>query len=258
MVIVPPTVLYEVSYVTVPVGPKVAFVNHNQAVGGAELGAAVAALSRQMNEQHALPPPFGYGIGARLRAIDSDDPPPDVDEWVLHLHKGMPDLDGALAYHMTTQHGMPEMHCFPDADRSDGFPWQVSASHELIEAVDDPFLWRCAQAPDGRMWAYETCDSVEADVYEIDGVPVSNFALPFYFEPPEIAPIGIKYDWLGLVQAPYELRPGGYGQWWDPIERLWREEYNASNQPRPYRKARAGRIGRSAYRRLRNVGGKGR
>lgn len=222
------------TYLTVPVGPEIAVVRVGDLrLGAAEIVAGVEALARQANEHFGRQPPFGYGIGARMRFVDDDDDPPRVDEWLMLLHAGSPDLAGAAAYHDVTPSGRPMMYCFPDADRADGAPWTLSASHELLETLLDPFCCRAAQAPDGRFWALEVCDSVERDLYMIDGFAVSNWCRPLYFEPTEGAGVA-DFDHMGLVQQPFEIRPGGYGQFWDG--RQWAEVFNSSDAPRTYRK----------------------
>ena len=137
--------------------------------------------------------------------------PPRADEWQLGLFES-PDVADALGYHDQTRDGLPLMKVFPFLDESDGVPWSTTASHELTETLVDPWLRRCAQGPDGKIWAVEVADAVERDQYLIDGVAMSNFVLPAYFEPP---PSGAgPFDFMHLVKAPLEIRPGGYGQQW--------------------------------------------
>ena len=63
--------------------------------------------------------------------------------------------------------------------------WTVTLSHELLEMLADPWINWCAQGDDGKIYALEVCDAVEADRmgYEIDGVLVSDFITPSWFEP---------------------------------------------------------------------------
>ena len=81
------------------------------------------------------------------------------------------------------------------------------------------------------------CDATEADKYLINGVWVSNFVTPCYFEPPSSL-VGVKLDYMGLIKAPYEIRPGGYNQYW---LNGWRMVQNNSVAPRSYRQAVHGR-----------------
>jgi hypothetical protein len=61
-----------------------------------------------------------------------------------------------------------------------------------------------------RLYAYEVCDAVEADDlgYELDGVTVSDFVLPGWFEPIHVAD-GERFAFKSNVSAPFELLPGG-------------------------------------------------
>jgi len=146
-----------------------------------------------------------------------------ITDWQLQLLL-QPDQQGALGYHDLTPMGRPILKVFPRLDALDGVPWSVTASHEVLETLADPRLCRGAQALDGRWWALEVCDAVEKDTYKVDGVDVSNFVLPSYFEPPK-DPRGAAFDFCGLLRKPLELRPGGYGQWWDPA-RGWQTTTN--------------------------------
>lgn len=237
-----PPVQVKVTYVTVPVGPKVAVKNFSsKIVTDEEIVAACAAFNRQMNEHFALPPPFGWGIGMRVRACVGDQPPPQPDEWLYGLYEVL-DVSGALAYHDRTPEGLPFMKGSPEGDVADGAVWTVSASHELCETNVDPELSSCSQAPDGMFWAKEVCDGVEATEYLIDGVRVSNFALPTYFEEPQRL-AGVRFDYLGLCKVPRETLPGGYNQFWDP-KVGWREvDAKSAKRAHRIRREQFGRAG---------------
>lgn len=211
-----------------------------------ELVAAAAALTIQAQQHFGLPPPYGYGVGASVRAGAG---PFDVQphEWVIGLFS-KPDVAGALGYHDQTPHGQPLAKVFPLLDAADGSRWTVTASHELLELLADPNIARCAQARDGKMWAYEVCDACEALSYTINGVYVSDFVLPPYFEPVS-SMSGLKFDWMGHIKAPLEILPGGYGQWFDPA-RGWVQVTNFSKLPRAFRLSTTGR---GAHRRSRHA-----
>jgi hypothetical protein len=235
-----------ITYVTVPVGPKIVVINHCDSVSDEELIKAVAAFARQVNEHFAQPPPFGYGIGARFRIGAA----PLPDEWALVLHKGAPDIEGAAAYHDLTETGCPVMHIFPDADKADGQVWTVSASHEILETLVDPNVCTAVQAPDGRFRPKEVADPVEALSYTIDGVAVTNWVRPLYFEPAGARTDDLaNLDYMGRVTRAFEVLPGGYEQVWDPVSGGWIENYNAGATPRTYRitRKRVG-LGRRARR----------
>lgn len=198
----------------------------NTGVDPSTLPAVAAALSRQVNEHFAAPPPRGYGIRAEVRAAKGihDQQP---GEWILGLFE-KPDIADALGYHDETPQGTPVMKAFPRLDAEGGTPWTVTASHEVLECLADPNLCKAAQGSDGKFWAYEVCDAVEGDTYEIDGVKVSDFVLPLYFEPlPGAVAVhakdGLRYDYLGLIRSPLEIRPTGYGQYFDCAGNGWQQ-----------------------------------
>ena len=199
------------------------------AAGG--LPAIAAALTKQAQQHFALPPPYAYGIGATIRAGSG---PHDVhpDEWVIGLLE-KPDQPGALGYHDDTPNGKPFMKIFPKLfDNPNGDELSVTISHEVLETLADPNGARAAQWKDGKFWAYEVCDAVVQDSYAIDGIKVSNFCLPPYFEPVQ-SPTGLKLDWMGLCKKPLEVRPGGYSQWFDP-NKGWQQIQHA-DKPSKYR-----------------------
>ena len=90
----------------------------------------------------------------------------------------------------------------------------MTASHELIEMLGDPeislTIFDQTDNTSGRLFAYEFCDACEADQYGyvIDGVLVSYFVLPSWFQPAKKA---TKYDFTGYLKGSVPtLLPGGY------------------------------------------------
>lgn len=123
---------------------------------------------------------------------------------VLATISDTPDVDGALGYHDETADGQPYIKVFV----VDGYDWRTTMSHELLELIGDPGANRWADSPDGDDHAFEMCDATEADSYEIDGVPVSNFLYPAFFNPDAAA--DDKLDHLGVLTAPFSMSSGGY------------------------------------------------
>jgi hypothetical protein len=91
------------------------------------------------------------------------------------------DEPGALGYHA-------DQHHQPYALVKAGAGWSVTASHELLEMLADPWgrrLW-AAQEPVaagiGRVrFLVEVCDPVERGSYPIMGIGVSDFVLPAWY-----------------------------------------------------------------------------
>jgi hypothetical protein len=89
--------------------------------------------------------------------------------------------------------------------------WSVASvlSHEVLEMFVDPNCNLWANDEKGRAYSFEVCDPVEAPTYEVDGVSVSNFVTPAWFDPLADSP-GTQYDKLRQLDKPFSLLPGGY------------------------------------------------
>jgi hypothetical protein len=141
--------LFQRSTVHVP-GIRMAIVDFGHTgVDAATLPAIAAALTKQAQQHFALPPPFGYGFGATVRAASG---PHDVqpDEWVVGLVQ-KPDQPDALGYHDQTPGGKPFVRVFPLLDKADGGEVSVTLSHEVCEVLADPNGARAAQWKDGKL-----------------------------------------------------------------------------------------------------------
>jgi hypothetical protein len=184
----------------------------NGLVDSKDLDACAKALTVQVNRDFS--PHWNCGT-----VVVYCSPAPRAGDWVLSLDKKESAPQGALGYHTVTDDGCPVLHIYPELDKEDGADWQVTASHEALEALADPWLRASFMTNDGKIIAAEVCDGVEADSYKIDDVPVSNFALPSYFAPP---PSGAgPFDFMGLCTEPGETREGGYNQYYDTDKKKW-------------------------------------
>jgi hypothetical protein len=108
-----------------------------------------------------------------------------------------------------TTNGQPISKIFVKTTQSDGQEVSVTACHELFEMVIDPLANLWAEAPDGSEYAYEMSDPVEEDTFLVDGIPMSNFVTPAWFEPFQHPP-GVSFDLLRKLQAPFSMTKGGY------------------------------------------------
>jgi hypothetical protein len=180
--------------------PTVAFVNLAKAALGVDLNKLVAALNKQM--QRDFVPIWGYP--ARLYVTQK----PKPDEWqVVFLDDA--DAADALGYHDITKDGQPVSKVFVKTTIAAGEKVSVTASHELLEMMIDPGAQLWAQNSNGRFYAYEMCDAVEEEVYQIDGIAVSDFVYPSFFESWH-APNSVQFDYLKRVTQPYQTLPKGY------------------------------------------------
>jgi hypothetical protein len=98
--------------------------------------------------------------------------------------------------------------------------WSVTLSHETLEMITDPFGNRLVAAahpldPRRRVrYLLEICDPCQAIWYPVNGVPVSDFYCPCYFDP--VLPDRDRYSFTGAIERPLEILEGGYLSWIDP------------------------------------------
>ncbi len=113
-------------------------------------------------------------------------------------------------YHELTPDGLPFSKVFVRSLVAAGEPVSITASHELAEMLVDPAINLFSSGPRRRVvYAYEVADPVESDTFELDGLPMSDFVYPAYFETFH-QPGSAKFDHLDLLTEAFELRPGGY------------------------------------------------
>jgi len=180
--------------------PTIAFVNLAETPLGVDLGKLVAALQKQMEKDFV--PVWGYP--ARLYVTDK----PKNDEWqVVFLDDA--DAANALGYHDLTKNGQPISKVFVKTTIAAGQKVSVTASHELLEMMIDPGAQLWAQNTDGRFYAYEMCDAVENEEYTIDGISVSDFVHPSFFESWH-QPRSVQFDHLNKVSQPFQTLQNGY------------------------------------------------
>ena len=170
------------------------------------LAKVVAALQKQIARDFT---PV-WGVAARLSLVaDGEAPPPDAWWLTLHDDSNRADDDG---YHELTEAGLPLGKAFVSTARDDDTPWSMVLSHELLEMLIDPYLNLAAALRNGRggiLYGYEICDPCRGDTYRIDGVAVSNFVYPAWFE--EHGPRrGRRFDHAKRISRPFAVRPGGY------------------------------------------------
>lgn len=123
----------------------------------------------------------------------------------------VPEAPGAVGYHDLDRDGSVTGvvgRSYLKVALLDGYAWTVTLTHELCELILDAPANRWRDAADGDDYAEEACDAVENDTYELDGVEVSNFVYPAFFNP--YAQADDKLDHLGKLSAPFSMSPGGY------------------------------------------------
>lgn len=188
---------------------QISVINASTVLSDAAVQAVVPALQQQVS-QDFYP---AWGVDAVLTFVPQGSNPAPNTWWLTILDDS--DQAGALGYHDLTSEGMPLGKVFAGSDLKFGNNWTVTASHELLEMLGDPDvnLTVLVQTGDtaGTLYAYEVCDACEADNlgYQINGVQVSDFVYPSWFESFWSAG-ATQFDKANQIKQPFQLLPGGY------------------------------------------------
>lgn len=179
---------------------RIACINKAKTALGVNFDKLTAALQKCYDT--AFLPIWGYSVELYNTTT------PASHDWQF-LYIDTADEAGALGYHDLTKNGQPVSKIFVKTTIDAGELVSVTACHELFEMAIDPMANIWAQAPDGKFYAYEMSDPVEEDTFLVDGIAMSNFVTPAWFEP-FTHPKGTKYDYLGKLKKPFSLDKGGY------------------------------------------------
>ena len=171
-----------------------------------ELAEVAAALQKQVARD------FGpiWGVTATVDAFAADRIP--AGYWPIFVQDTLDDPT-ALGYHMT------EVHKIPYALVLYGESWSLTASHECLEMLADPFGSRMRAGPSprpdqGRVnFLMDVCDPCESPTfaYGVNGVAVSDFYTPQYFDPVVVP--GGRYSFTGAIEQPLQVLRDGYLTW---------------------------------------------
>jgi hypothetical protein len=168
---------------------------------GVDLDALIAAMQVYIDE-HVAPV---WGTPAKLIKTTSF----QKGAWAM-VFLDDADQPDALAYHDLTPDGLPEAKVFVKTTLADHELVSVSASHELVEMLVDPAINLMTTGPDPKViYAYESADPVEALSFDVEGIPMSDFVYPAYFEDFH-KPGSVKFDHQDKVNKPFEILSGGY------------------------------------------------
>jgi hypothetical protein len=108
--------------------------NKSTVLMDAQVQAAIPALQQQVS-YHFKP---YWNEGARLVFVPSGSVPP-IGSWLLSILDDS-DQAGALGYHEVTSDNTPLLKVFAKTDQENGLSWTVTASHEVLEAIADPWV----------------------------------------------------------------------------------------------------------------------
>lgn len=184
-----------------------------------ELAKVSAALQKQATRD--LGPIWAIQATVDAFAALEDVP---IDYWPIVVRDDI-DFPGAAGIHLDK-----DGHPFALVQYSSG--WSLTASHECLEMLCDP-LGNRVKAGDSPMpgqdrveFLVEVCDPSEADAfsYTVNGVIVSDFYAPNYFDP--VFSTGVRYSFTGAIKKPRTILKGGYLSWHDPISDHWFQHVN--------------------------------
>ena len=198
----------------------IAVKNLSGVVQDTDIQAAMPAFQTQVSQDFCG---SGWGIDATLQFLHKHDKVP-AGAWLLGIFNDA-DQAGALGYHDLTKAGLPIGKVFARTTIDNGGKWTVTFSHELLEMLADPNINLCAFDEEARrLYAYEVCDAVEADSlgYDINGITVSDFVLPGWFEPMH-AGKSERFAFKSHVKGPFQLLPGGYIGYYDLAGGGWQQ-----------------------------------
>jgi hypothetical protein len=182
--------------------PVVAITNQSTVLTDKQVEMVLPALQKQVTDDFRA----YWDLDCTLTFLPKDGSLPKG--WWQIVIVDNPDEAGALGYHEMSSQGTPLGKVFAKLDIEGGQSWTVTLSHELLEMLADPWINWMAMGEDGQIYALEVADAVEADElgYEIDGVLVSDFVTPGWFEPTE----NDRVDFKKRIKNRLELAPGGY------------------------------------------------
>lgn len=183
--------------------PKIACFNQAQTPLGVDYDALIAAMQAYVNN-YVSPV---WGTPANLTKSSDF----VQGAWAM-VFLDTADQPGALAYHDLTPDGLPLAKVFVKTTLDNNDHVSVAASHELVEMLVDPAINMMTTGPDPEtMYAYESADPVEAEAlsFEVNGIPMSDFVYPAYFEKFR-SPGSAQFDQMNQVQQTFQILPGGY------------------------------------------------
>jgi hypothetical protein len=192
----------------------VALVSEKSKITMRELSGVAAALQKQATRDLG---PI-WQVESTVTAFQRLEDLP-LDYWPVIIKDDIGD-PSAAGYH-EDKNGQP----FALVQYSKG--WTLTASHEVVEMLVDPFGRRmvAGNSPvqkQGRVrFLVEACDPCEAETYayRINGILVSDFYTPHYFDPTRST--GVRYSFTNAITEPKQVLKGGYLSWYDSETQTW-------------------------------------
>ncbi len=203
---------------------RVAVLNHSTTVTDDEVRTAVAALQTQVHRDFAP----AWGIDAELTFVAKGSAPAPSSWWLVIQDES--EYPSVLAYHTLTAEGLKQVRLSVLNAKQAQVEWTMAASHDLLEMLANPTLnltvFVSENGTTGKLYLREICDPVSSPEYsyKIDGVVVSNFVFPAWFEPIR-EPGNTRFDYGNYLTSPFGLGKDAYmtvfevkeGSGWRPI-----------------------------------------
>jgi hypothetical protein len=161
----------------------VSVINGSKVLKDADIAAAVPALQIQVSE-HLGP---RWHIDAALEFVPTGKKA-SSGNWHLEILDNT-DYPPDSGYHNVGSDGIPYGKVFVNTVRQYNDNWTITASHELLEMLVNPYVYLAAYVPfdddTGTFYKLEICDPVSPDSngYTIRGIGVSDFVFPEWFSP---------------------------------------------------------------------------
>lgn len=186
--------------------PTINFINRAEISLGVDFDKLVRAMQTFLDDC------FVPVWGTPAKLIRSTKEKPGTWTFIFLDDPDDPDADG---YHDITKDGFPLSKVFViPAQKSDGNV-TVTACHELCEMLVDPTANMWVDGPRNTLWGYEVCDACEEETFVVDGVTMSDFVYPAYFEKFRLEhprKLRTQYDYLNKITEPFQILPGGYSE----------------------------------------------
>lgn len=181
-------------------GPRIACINRARTPLGVDFHELVRALQAFVDE--CLAPV--WRTPAKLVPSRKELP----GAWTLVF---LDDADRArrLGYHTLLKKRLPLAKVFVRPSLKHREAISLVASHELAEMLVDPGNSVWCLGPKRKLYAYEVCDAVEQVQFELDGMAMSDFLYPAYFETIRHAG-STQFDHLGKITRPFQVLRGGF------------------------------------------------
>jgi hypothetical protein len=222
---------------------------------GVDLDTLIKAMQQYVDE-HVAPV---WGTPANLRKSTDFEP----GEWAMVFLDDCDHPDWS-AYHELTPGGLPLSKVFVRTILHANESVSVSASHELVEMLVDPAINMMTTGPalqtsyahenadpaddvvlyesadEETFYAYESADPVEDLAFKVNGVDMSDFVYPAYFETFH-KPRSVKFDHMNKVKRPFQIPAGGYqtifrnGRWSNLFATKAKQESFAKEDRRGHR-----------------------